>query len=134
MDTAANERTPKMAPAGLLARCCAGVLDLCLIGLVVVAVAEVLTRTGRYLPIEITVIMIYAVYTAILITLFGVTLGGRICGVLVIGLQNERLSLLHTLVRAVAVALPYIHTGSDRPALGQAPDWHDRSPRPDRSR
>ena len=117
-----------MAPAGLLARGCAGVLDLCLIGLVVVAIAEVLTRTGRYLPIEISVIVIYGLYTGILIALSGKTLGGWVCGVRVANLQNEKLSPLRALIRAVAVALaqlllflPFLILLAKRDKRG----WHD---------
>jgi len=128
MDTTASKSTQEMAPAGLPARCCAGLLDLCVVTLAVVAIAEILARTGRYLPIEITVIATYALYTAILVALSGKTLGGWICGVRVTNLQNQRLSPMRAVIRAIAVALaqlmlfiPFLILLTKRNKRG----WHD---------
>jgi len=129
MDTTAGKAAEKMAPAELPARCCAGVLDLGMVTLAVVAVAEILAGTGRYLPIEITVIATYLLYTAVLIALSGETLGGRICGVRVTNLQNQKLSPMRALIRAMAVALaqlmlfiPFLILLTKRNQRG----WHDR--------
>jgi uncharacterized RDD family membrane protein YckC len=129
LDTTTSERTQEMVPAGLLARCCAGILDLGLIALVVRAVAEILAGTGRYLPIEITVIATYALYAALATTLFGKTLGGWICGVRVTNLQNQRLSAIGAVIRAIAVAIaqlmlfiPFLILLTKRNRRG----WHDR--------
>ncbi len=129
MDTAASGRARETKAAGLVARGCAGVLDLLLVGLCVVAIAEILARAGRYLPIEISVIVAYALYTAILAALSVKTVGGWICGARVAGLQGQKLGPLRALVRAVAVALaqlmlflPFLILLTRRDKRG----WHDR--------
>ena len=62
--------------AGFWARFTAGLIDLAGIAAIVVVMAEVLAVFGMYIPIELSVIIAYAAYTAVSIAWKGQTLGG----------------------------------------------------------
>ena len=127
-ETRSEPGTEQRAPAGLLARSCAGILDLALVALVVVVVAEILAGTERYLPIEISVVIAYALYTSLAVAIWGKTLGGWISGVHTTSLQNQKLSPVRAGIRAAAVAfsqlllfLPFLVLLGRRRKRG----WHD---------
>ncbi len=114
--------------AGFWARCTAGLIDLAGIAAIVVVIAEVLAVFGMYIPIELSVIIAYAAYTAVSIAWKGQTLGGWVCGHRVMRRDGRKVGLVRSTVRALAVAasqcllgLPFLVIITKRSKCG----WHD---------
>lgn len=116
-------------PAGLGIRFCAGLIDLVLIAVTVIVVAEVAAEFGVYIPIEITVMAIYAVYTGVGIAWKGRTLGKAALGIQVTRRDGAGVGWVRASVRAMLVTLfqcllglPLLVIGGGSPKRG----WHDR--------
>ena len=98
------------------------------IAAIVVVMAEVLAVFGLYIPIELSVIIAYAAYTAVSIAWKGQTLGGWLCGHRVMRRDGRKVGLPRSLVRALAVSasqcllgLPFLVIAAKRSKYG----WHD---------
>ncbi len=116
-------------PAGLGIRFCAGSIDLALVAGAVILVVEVVAGFGVYIPIEITVLGVYAVYTAVGIGWKGRTLGKAALGVRVIRQDGGNVGWIRASARAILVGvfqillgLPLLLIGARRLKRG----WHDR--------
>ncbi|MCA9230248.1 MAG: ChaN family lipoprotein [Planctomycetales bacterium] len=98
-----NERNT--LAAGFWTRATAVLTDLLLIAVVVSFVASLASKWGQYIPIEMTVIVCYAVYTTIAIAWKGQTLGGWMCGQVVSRNDGGRLSIMQAACRSILTAL-----------------------------
>ena len=114
--------------AGFWARLITGLLDLMLIAVIVVVIAETAAPFGAYVPVELSVIIVYAVYTAVSLAWKGQTLAGWLCGLRVTDRSGNRMGLGRSFVRALVVAtfqcllgLPFLVVAARRSKRG----WHD---------
>lgn len=115
-------------PAGFCIRLCAGLIDLTGVAAVVVLAAEAAASFGQYVPVELTVIVVYAVYTAVGIAWTGKTVGKWLCGVEVTCRDGRIAGPVRSAVRAALVAishcllgLPLLIIAARRSKRG----WHD---------
>jgi len=114
--------------AGFWARFITGLLDLMLIAVIVVVIAGTAASFGVYVPVELSVITVYAVYTGVSLAWKGQTLAGWLCGLRVTGRSGKRPGLGRSLVRALVVTafqcllgLPFLVVAGRRSKGG----WHD---------
>jgi uncharacterized RDD family membrane protein YckC len=115
-------------PAGFWIRSCAGIIDLTLVTMLVVLAASVAASLGTYLPIELTVFVAYAVYTAIAMAWTGKTAGSWGCGLIIRcrerripGLARSSLRASLTALFQCLLGLPFLAVGLRRSGRG----WHD---------
>ena len=121
--------TEQKRPAGLWIRFSAGLIDLALIAVTVILVAEVVAEFGVYIPIEIVVIAIYATYTAVGIGWKGRTLGKAALGIQVTRRDGAGAGWVRASVRAMLVALFQCLLGLPLLVIGGGSSkrgWHDR--------
>lgn len=123
---AMNENTTETA--GLWIRVTAGLIDLAGVAVLVVLTTQVTASRGWYIPIELTVIGTYMVYTAAAVAWTGQTVGGWVCGLNVVCRNGQRPSVVRALARAALVAvfqcsagLPFLVVLGRRGKTG----WHD---------
>jgi uncharacterized RDD family membrane protein YckC len=116
-------------PAGLWIRFCAGLIDLALSAVTVILIAEGVGEFGVYIPIEITVIAVYAAYTGVGIAWKGRTLGKAALGLQVTRRNGASVGPVRAAVRAVLVALFQCLLGLPLLVMGGGSSkrgWHDR--------
>jgi uncharacterized RDD family membrane protein YckC len=116
-------------PAGLWVRFSAGLIDLALSAVIVVLIAEAVAEFGVYVPIEITVMAVYAAYTAVGVAWKGRTLGKAALGVQVTRRNGTSVGPVRAAVRAVLVALGQLPLGLPLLVIGGGSakrGWHDR--------
>jgi uncharacterized RDD family membrane protein YckC len=126
MENAVQETSVK--PAKFWIRFCAGLIDLSVVVVFIVVGAEIAAFFGKYIPIELTVIITYAVYSAVSITRTGATVGKWLCGIKVTDRNGNIPRPVRSSVRAVFVALsqcllglPFLIVAARRTKRG----WHD---------
>jgi uncharacterized RDD family membrane protein YckC len=116
-------------PAGFGIRFCAGLIDLILVAMAVVLVAEAVAGWGLYIPIEIVVMAVYAAYTIGGIVWKGQTLGKAALGIRVTRRDGGRVGWIRASVRAVLVAFFQLPLGLPLLVISGGPSkrgWHDR--------
>ena len=125
----AMKMEPQQKPAGLGIRFCAGLIDLVVVAIAVVLVAWTVAGWGLYIPIEIVVIVAYAIYTAAGIGWKGRTLGKASLCIRVTRPNGTDVGWVRASVRAGLVTvfqcmlgLPLLVIGGARLKRG----WHDR--------
>lgn len=91
--------------AGFWIRLCAGLIDFGLTATVVVLAASVWALLGRYIPIDATTIVVYAVYSAVGLAVAGHTLGSWLCGIRIVRNNGNPVGLLRAGFRAFVVGL-----------------------------
>jgi len=90
-------------PAGLGIRFCAGLIDLALVAGAVTLVAEAVAGFGVYIPIEITVMAVYLIYTGVAIGWKGRTLGEAALGTRVMRRDGGSVGWVRAFVRVGTV-------------------------------
>lgn len=116
-------------PGGFWLRLLAGLTDLILIVAIVTAVAWLATRRGRYLPVELTVLVAGLVYTIACEGLTGQTIGKWLCGLIVTARDGKapgvgRLLLRETIGKLLSflpLGIGFLWCGVTRQKLA----WHD---------
>ena len=94
--------------AGFWIRLCANLLDLFLIVLLVVSAARLGTHLGWYIPIEITVLTVGAVYVIGSEAWTGQTIGKWFCGLTVMGKDGEAPRIGRLILRETAGKLLFL--------------------------
>ena len=116
-------------PAGFWVRFCAGWIDLTVVAVSVVLMARAVAGFGLYIPVEIVVLVAYALYTTAGIGWRGTTLGMAALGIRVERRDGRAVRWGRASIRAAGVlvsqcllGLPFLTIGSRRTKRG----WHDR--------
>ncbi len=124
----ANTKPDTCAPPGFWLRACATLIDLTAITVVIALTASAAASFERYVPIEWTVLVVYFLYNAVLVTVTSATLGKWLCGIKITRRNGRRISLPLATVRALAqtlslslLALPFLVVAARRSKRG----WHD---------
>jgi len=98
-------------PPGFWLRACAALIDLTAITVVVVLAASVAASFECYVPIEWTVLVVYALYNTILLSVTCTTLAKWLCGIKVTRRNGRRISLPLAAVRALAQTVSLLFLG-----------------------
>ena len=116
-------------PAGFRLRLCAISIDLVIIIAVVVLAANIFASFGHYIPQELTIVIIYMLYSIISVARGGQSLGKRLCGMKVVKCTGNSVGILASFIRAVVAAislcligLPFLFIATRREKRG----LHDR--------
>ena len=115
-------------PPGFWIRACAILIDLIAITVVVALAASVAASLEYYLPLEWTILLVYCLYNAVLLSVTSGTLGKWLCGIKVTRSDGRRMSLPLSAVRALLhtiflllLGLPFVVVAVRRSKRG----WHD---------
>jgi uncharacterized RDD family membrane protein YckC len=116
-------------PAGFWLRLCSVSIDLITITVVVVVAANILASFEYYIPQELTIIILYMLYSALSVALWGQTLGKWLCGIKVVSRNGNSVGIAASVIRAVfaaislcLVGLPFLFVATRREKRG----LHDR--------
>lgn len=91
--------------AGFGIRLCAGLIDLLLTAAAVILAASLFASFGRYVPLEATILVGYAIYTMVGVAVTGQTVGSWLCGLRVTRRNGATAGWLRAIVRACAVGV-----------------------------
>jgi uncharacterized RDD family membrane protein YckC len=115
--------------AGFWLRLCAMSIDLVIIIAAVVLAANIFASFGYYIPQELTIVIIYMLYSIISVAHGGQTLGKRFCGIKVVKCDGNSVGIFTSVIRAVVAAislcligLPFLFIATRRKKRG----LHDR--------
>ena len=95
--------TEQRRPAGFWIKSCAQLIDLALVAVAIILIAEAVAGGGLYIPIEITVVVVYLIYTGATIGWKGGTLGKATLGLRVTHRDGGRVGWVRAFVRVGTV-------------------------------
>jgi len=112
-------------PIGFWLRLCAISIDLLIIIVVVVLAANISASFGYYIPQELTILIIYMLYSIISLACGGQTLGKRLCGMKVVRCNGNSVGTAASVIRAVVatislclIGLPFLFVATRRRKRG----------------
>jgi len=92
-------------PAGFRLRLCATSIDLLIIMVVVFLVANISALFEYYVPQELTILIIFTLYSAISVAYGNQTLGKRLCGIKVKSYKGSSVGIAASVIRAVVATI-----------------------------
>jgi uncharacterized RDD family membrane protein YckC len=107
---------------------CSVVIDLAAIWLLVLSVANIAASFGLYIPIEFSILVLYALYNVICQLIWSCTLGQWACEIKVVRRNGQRIGYLASSIRALVQTLSLLLLGLPFLAVAVRRDkrgWHD---------
>ena len=92
-------------PPGFWLRSCSVMIDLAAISLFVVLAANIAASFGLYIPIELTILALFALYNVICHSIWSCTLGKWACEIKVVRRNGQRIGYLASTTRAILKTL-----------------------------
>jgi uncharacterized RDD family membrane protein YckC len=92
-------------PAGFWIRLCAISIDVLMIIVVVVLAANISASFGYYVPQELTILIIFTLYSAISVACGNQTIGKRLCGMKVESCKGKSIGIAASVIRAVVAGI-----------------------------